>query len=229
MERRRTRTAILISGRGSNMAVLIRAARRPRYPAGIDLVIANRAEAAGVSLAARADIDTKIIDHRLFENKRAFEEALDRALGAAGIELICLAGFMRILSPWFVQRWRDRVVNIHPSLLPAFKGLDTHARALAAGVKIHGCTVHLVRPDVDSGPIVMQGAVPVRPDDTAATLAARVLRMEHYVYPRALAHLARGSLQTDEQDNDALAGLFAGPLTSRVVRLDDHGDYDEPL
>lgn len=187
------RTAILISGRGSNMAALIAAARAPDYPAEIALVVSNRPDAAGLSAAVAAGIPTAVIDHGKFDKDReAFERALQRELEAQRIDLVCLAGFMRLLTPWFVAQWQGRMINIHPALLPAFKGLDTHARAIAAGVKIHGATVHFVVPEVDSGPIIVQAAVPVREDDTEDTLAARVLAAEHRIYPLALQLVAQG-------------------------------------
>jgi phosphoribosylglycinamide formyltransferase 1 len=185
------RVAILISGRGSNMEALIAAAAQESYPAQIVLVVSNRPEAPGLRHAEAATIATEIVDHRLYRDEReSFEGALQAALEAHRIDLVCLAGFMRLLSPNFVGKWHRRMLNIHPALLPSFKGLDTHARALAAGVKIHGATVHLVVPEVDSGPILAQAAVPVREDDTVDTLAARVLAAEHRIYPAALKFLA---------------------------------------
>ena len=189
----RVPTAVLISGQGSNMAALIAAAAAPDFPARIDLVLSNRPDAPGLVAAAAAGITTKVVDHREFgKDRSAFDACLQSELEAAGIALVCLAGFMRVLTPGFVERWAGRMINVHPSLLPAFPGLDTHARALAAGCKIHGCTVHFVTVDVDAGPILAQAAVPVLPDDTAEVLAARVLAQEHLIYPAALAHLARG-------------------------------------
>jgi phosphoribosylglycinamide formyltransferase-1 len=187
--------AVLISGRGSNMASLIEAARAPGYPARIAAVIANRPDAAGLDRARAEGIEAVVVDHKRFDGKPAFEAALDAAIRASGAELVCLAGFMRLLSPWLVERWRDRVLNIHPSLLPSFPGLDTHRRALEAGVRIHGCTVHIVREAVDCGPIVAQAAVPVGPADDADTLAARVLAAEHRLYPHALALMASGAVR----------------------------------
>jgi phosphoribosylglycinamide formyltransferase-1 len=192
----RRRVAILISGRGSNMAALIEAAADPAYPAEIVLVISNRPDAGGLALAAAAGVPTEVIDHTPFASREDFEAALCRRLDVARIELICLAGFMRLLSESFVNRWRDRLINVHPSLLPAFQGLDTHARALAAGVKLHGCTVHFVRATVDEGPIIAQAAVAVLSGDTPATLAARVLAAEHQLYPKALALVASGRART---------------------------------
>ena len=187
------RVAVLISGRGSNMTALIEAARAEDYPAEIVLVVSNRPEAAGLAPAREAGVATVIVDHRPFgEDREAFERALDAELRAHRIDFVCLAGFMRLLTPWFVARWSGRMLNIHPALLPQFKGLDTHRRALDAGVKQHGATVHFVVPEVDAGPIVAQGVVTVREDDTEATLAARVLEVEHRIYPQALRALAEG-------------------------------------
>lgn len=187
------RTAILISGRGSNMAALIDAARHKDYPAEIALVISNRPEAAGLDRAREAGIKTVAIDHKQFGNRVAFEARMHEALLDHEIDLIANAGFMRMLTGGFVDRWRDRHLNIHPSLLPAFPGLDTHQRAIDAGVQITGCTVHFVRLEMDSGPIVAQAAVPVMPNDTADTLAARVLEAEHKLYPHALRLVASGA------------------------------------
>jgi len=189
----RTRVAVLVSGRGSNMAALIEAAKAPDYPAEIALVVSNRPDAGALKTAADAGIETAVIDHRAFGSKADFEAAVAERIEAAGITLICLAGFMRVLSASFVERFAGRIVNIHPSLLPSYKGLDTHERALADGVRLHGCSVHIVSAELDAGPIVMQAAVPVLSDDTPQTLAARVLRSEHVIYPRALAALADGS------------------------------------
>ncbi len=194
----RKRVAVLISGRGSNLAALIRAAHEATYPAEISLVVSNRPEAAGLSIARAAGLATEVVDHAAFGADRpAFERALERRLNTYGVELVCLAGFMRILTADFVNQWHGRMLNIHPALLPAFKGLDTHRRALDAGVKIHGATVHFVVPETDSGPIVMQGAVAVRPDDNEATLAARVLAVEHRIYPAALKLVASGRVRVD--------------------------------
>jgi phosphoribosylglycinamide formyltransferase-1 len=189
----KARTAILISGRGSNMAALIAAARHPAYPAEIVLVVSNRPEAAGLTLARDAGVAAVTIDHRPFKGDRAAHEAvIDAALRDAGVEIVCLAGYMRLLTPLLVDAWQGRMLNIHPSLLPAFPGLDTHARALAAGVKLHGCTVHLVTQTMDAGPILAQAAVPVLPGDTAELLADRVLVQEHRIYPLALRCFAAG-------------------------------------
>jgi phosphoribosylglycinamide formyltransferase-1 len=190
------RVAVLISGRGSNMAALIEAAKDASFPAGIVLVLSNRPAAEGLAAARACAIATAVVDHAAYgKDREAFERKMQEMLEAHRIELVCLAGFMRLLTPWFIGRWRGRIINIHPALLPAFKGLDTHRQALAAGVKIHGASVHFVVPDMDSGPIIAQGAVGVRDDDTAATLAARVLAIEHRLYPAALALLAAGRIK----------------------------------
>jgi phosphoribosylglycinamide formyltransferase-1 len=193
---KKTRVAVLISGRGSNMMALIEAAKKPSYPAEIALVLSNRPDAAGLSQAQGAGITTAIIDHVAYDRDRErFERTMQEVLDQYGIDLICLAGFMRLLTSWFVTRWEGRMLNIHPALLPAFKGLDTHQRALCAGVKIHGASVHFVSAEVDSGPILAQGAVAVREDDDAGTLAARVLDVEHRIYPMALALVAAGRVR----------------------------------
>ncbi len=183
----RKRVAVLISGRGSNMAALIEAAKAPDYPAEIVLVIANKADAGGLALARAAGIPAVAVTA---PGKAAMEAEIDRHLAAAHVEIVALAGFMRILSPDFVQRWEGRLINIHPSLLPAFPGLDTHARAIAAGMSRHGCTVHYVTAGIDEGPVIAQAEVAVLPGDTPETLAARVLVEEHKLYPKALAMVA---------------------------------------
>jgi phosphoribosylglycinamide formyltransferase-1 len=196
----RKHTAILISGRGSNMVALIEAARDPAYPAEIALVVSNNPNAPGLTRAREAGITTAAIDHRPFGKDRAgFETALQSVLEAHGVELVCLAGFMRLLTAEFVAKWQGRMINIHPALLPAFKGLDTHARAIAAGAKTHGATVHFVVPEMDSGPIIAQAAVPVLADDTPQTLAARVILVEHKIYPAALRAVAEGRTQVEEE------------------------------
>jgi len=187
------RVAVLISGRGSNMAALIEAAKAPDYPAAIVLAVSNRPDATGLARAREAGIATAIVDHRPFgEDREAFERALDAQLQAHRIELVCLAGFMRLFTPPFVRRWSGRMLNIHPALLPQFKGLHTHRRALAAGVKRHGATVHFVAPEMDSGPIVAQDSIPVLEGDTEESLAQRVLEIEHRLYPLALRLVAEG-------------------------------------
>jgi phosphoribosylglycinamide formyltransferase 1 len=192
----RKRVGVLISGRGSNMAALIEDAKAADYPAEIALVLSNRPDAGGLATARAAGIATEVVDHTQFgKDRAAFERAMQDVLEGHRIELVCLAGFMRLLTPWFVERWQNRMLNIHPALLPAFKGLDTHARALAAGVKLHGATVHFVVPDMDSGPIVAQGALGVRDDDTEDSLAARVIAIEHGLYPLALRLVAEGRVR----------------------------------
>ncbi|MFE1600853.1 phosphoribosylglycinamide formyltransferase [Methylobacterium sp. ID0610] len=188
----RPRTAVLISGRGSNMVSLLKAAEDPAYPAEFVLAASNRPEAPGLAHAASCGLATLALDHKAYPDRAAFEAALDAGLRAHGIDLVVLAGFMRVLTPGFVEAWAGRMVNIHPSLLPLFRGTHTHAQALAAGVRLHGCTVHFVVPELDAGPIIAQGAVPVRPDDDEDRLAARVLVQEHRLYPAALALVASG-------------------------------------
>lgn len=192
------RVAILISGRGSNMSALIAAARAPDYPAEVAVVISNKAEAEGVVLAREAGCEVAIVESKPFGKDRAgFEAALQAVLDKHAAELICLAGFMRLFTAGFVQRWQARMLNIHPSLLPSFPGLDPHGQALNAGVKISGATVHFVTPDTDAGPIVLQGAVPVRDDDTVAALSDRILGVEHRIYPAALRLVAENRVRID--------------------------------
>lgn len=189
----RKRVAVLISGRGSNMVALIEAAKNPSFPAEIVVVVSNDPAAQGLERAAAANIPREVVDHRRFgRDREAFERALQHVLIKYETQIVCLAGFMRLLTPWFVRQWEGRMLNIHPALLPAFKGLDTHARALAAGAKTHGATVHYVVPEMDAGPIIIQGAVPVLAGDTEAALAARVLEVEHRIYPQALRWVAEG-------------------------------------
>lgn len=205
------RTAILISGRGSNMAALIEAARAPDFPAEIAVVISNRPDAAGVASAHAAGVRADIIASKPFGRDRAgFESALQAALDASGVEFVCLAGFMRLFTADFVRRWYGRMLNIHPSLLPSFPGLEPHGQALAAGVRMSGATVHFVTPETDAGPIVMQAAVGVADDDTAETLAARILRVEHRIYPLALKLLAQNRLRLDG-DRCRIEGAGAPP------------------
>ncbi len=189
------RVGALISGRGSNLQALIDACAAADYPAEIGLVVSNQVGAQGLQRAERAGIATTTVPHRDFDTRAAFEAAMTGQLEAAGVELVCCAGFMRVLTGAFIGRWRDRLINIHPSLLPAFPGLDTHACALAAGVKLHGCSVHFVREEVDAGPIIGQAAVAVRADDTPESLAARVLVAEHRLYPACLRLLAEGRVR----------------------------------
>jgi phosphoribosylglycinamide formyltransferase-1 len=192
----RMRVAVLISGRGSNMAALIEAAKDKAYPAEIALVLSNKPDAGGLTAARTAGIATEVVDHTVFGKDRAtFERALQAALEKHRIDIVCLAGFMRLLSAGFVNRWPERLINIHPALLPAFKGLDTHKRALEAGAKVHGATVHFVVAEMDSGPIITQGAVAVRHDDTEQTLSQRVLAVEHRIYPQALGLVAEGRVR----------------------------------
>jgi phosphoribosylglycinamide formyltransferase 1 len=190
----RVRTAVLISGRGSNLSALIEAARSPHFPAEVVLVLSDAPAAAGLSLAREAGVAAEAIDFRAYTGKGAFEAALDARLASSSVEVVCLAGFMRVLTSPFVERWQGRMLNIHPSLLPNLRGLNTHERALAQGVIEHGCTVHLVTAELDAGPILAQARVPVLPKDDVATLAARVLQEEHRIYPQALGELA-GSLR----------------------------------
>ncbi|HWP26455.1 MAG TPA: phosphoribosylglycinamide formyltransferase [Xanthobacteraceae bacterium] len=212
----RKRVAVLISGRGSNMRALIKAAKAKNYPARVALVISNEPAAEGLAHARRAGIPTLAIDHRGYgKDREAFERAIQAELERYAIDLVCLAGFMRLLTPWFVSRWSGRLLNIHPALLPAFKGLDTHARALAAGVKIHGATVHFVVPEVDSGPIIAQAAVPVSDTDTPETLAARVLKLEHRIYPLALKLVALGRVRI--VDGRCVIAKSAPPTAALIV------------
>jgi phosphoribosylglycinamide formyltransferase-1 len=214
------RVAILISGRGSNMAALIEAAKAGDFPAEIAVVISNRAEAGGLDRARASGIATEVIESKPFGNDRAaFEKVLEETLGRHRIELICLGGFMRLFTAGFVQRWYGRMLNIHPSLLPSFPGLDPHGQALKAGAKISGATVHFVIPETDAGPIVMQGAVPVRNDDTAEALSERILAVEHRIYPEALRLLASGRLRLvgDLCRIEGEAGS-AAPLISPLVK-----------
>ena len=190
----RKRVAVLISGRGSNMAALIAAAKQPDYPAKIVLVISNKAGAQGLKIAEAEGIETAVIPHKGFVDRDSFDLAMTVKLERAQVDIICLAGFMRLLSATFCKQWEGRLINIHPALLPAFKGLDTHARALATGVKIHGATVHFVVPEMDGGPIVAQVAVPVLDNDTEETLGHRVLVQEHRIYPIALSLVATGAV-----------------------------------
>ncbi|MEM0928813.1 MAG: phosphoribosylglycinamide formyltransferase [Pseudomonadota bacterium] len=188
------RIAILISGRGSNMATLIDAAKAADFPGSVELVISSHEEAGGLVLAREAGVPAVAVPRKAYKGKAAFEAALSEELAKADIDFICLAGFMRVLSPEFVTPWNDRMLNIHPSLLPLFPGLDVHEQALEAGVAVSGCTVHLVTADLDAGPIIGQAAVPVMPSDTPQSLAARVQKAEHRLYPAALAHYLSGKL-----------------------------------
>jgi phosphoribosylglycinamide formyltransferase 1 len=192
------RVAILISGRGSNMVSLIEAAARADFPAEIALVLSNRPDAIGLDRAREAGIATAAIDHKTHPTRESFEQAMDETLIAHGIEFICLAGFMRVLTDGFVERWAGRMINIHPSLLPLFRGVHTHRRALEEGVRVHGCTVHFVVPELDAGPIIAQAAVPVMPGDTEESLAARILVQEHVIYPMALRMICDGRARLED-------------------------------
>jgi len=191
----RKRLAVLISGRGSNLQSLIDACAAPGYPAEIVVVLANVAGVQGLARAEQAGIPTVVVSHKDFAGREDFEDAVHAAIAAAQADLVCLAGFMRILTDGFIKRWHNRLINIHPSLLPAFRGLHTHERALEAGVRFAGCTVHFVRPAMDDGPIIVQAAVPIRPDDDADALAARVLEQEHRIYPLAVRLIAEGRVR----------------------------------
>lgn len=197
MSARRKRTAILISGRGSNMRALIEAARAPSFPAEICLVLSNRPDATGLAFAKEKSIATAVVDHKIYAGREEFERSMQVLLELHRIDLVCLAGFMRLLTPWFIGRWQGNLLNIHPALLPAYRGLHTHERALADGVKIHGCTVHFVVQATDEGPIIAQAAVPVLDSDTPERLAARVLAQEHIVYPAALEWVASEAFRVD--------------------------------
>jgi len=204
---RRKRTAILVSGRGSNMRALVEAAGAPSFPAEICLVLSNRPDAPGLAFAKQKGIAVAVVDHKIHAGREEFERSMQVVLELHRIELVCLAGFMRLLTPWFIGQWRGRLVNIHPALLPAYRGLHTHARALDDGVRIHGCTVHFVVEAMDEGPIIAQAAVPVLETDTPETLAARVLAQEHVIYPAALAHVAGGAYKVE--GNRVLLGAAA--------------------
>jgi phosphoribosylglycinamide formyltransferase-1 len=213
----RKRVGVLISGRGSNLQALINACKTRDYPAEIVLVISNVPQAQGLLRAEAALIPTLTLDHKDFPSREDFDAALDAALNNGGVEILCNAGFMRLHTPGFVECWRDHHLNIHPSLLPAFRGLHTHERVIAAGCKISGCTVHFVRAEMDEGPIVAQAAVPVLGEDSADTLAARVLEAEHHLYPHALALVASGAVSVNAElvlnnNEQAQVPLFSPPL-----------------
>ena len=213
----RKRVGVLISGRGSNLQALINACKKRDYPAEIVMVISNVHQAQGLLRAEAALIPTLTVNHKDFPSREAFETILDTGLNEAGVEILCNAGFMRLLTPEFVARWRDRHLNIHPSLLPAFRGLHTHERVIAAGCKISGCTVHFVRPEMDEGPIVAQAAVPVLAGDTPESLGARVLETEHRLYPHALALVASGAVSVQgerviDTNSQAQVPLFSPPV-----------------
>ena len=191
------KTAILISGRGSNMESLIKASKQPNYPATISLVVSNNPDAAGLKTSQKFGIPTKTLSSKSFDTQLSFDKKLNELLEHLKIEIVCLAGFMRIVSPWFASKWHGKLLNIHPALLPAFKGLNTHQRALEAGVKTHGCSVHFVIAELDAGPIISQGRVPVLTNDDESSLASRVLEIEHQIYPKALAMLASEKISID--------------------------------
>ena len=205
----RMKVAVLISGRGSNLQALLDACAAEDFPAEIVAVISNKAGAQGLERARKAGVAASFIDHTLFDDRETFEKELDAKLKETGTQLVALAGFMRILTPWFVERWKDRLINIHPSLLPAFRGVHTHERALEQGVRLHGATVHYVRPDMDDGPIIGQAAVPVLPGDDADALSDRVLEAEHVLYPACLKLIAEGKARVTAErvkiDKDAAA------------------------
>jgi len=194
---KKLKVGVLISGRGSNLQKLMHACADPDFPAEISLVISNVADAGGLNHAAAAGIPTIILTHRDFPSREAFDKEMDAKLREAGIEFVCLAGFMRVLSALFLRSWEGKIMNIHPSLLPAFKGLNVHEQALDAGVRISGCTVHYVVPELDSGPPILQAAVPVEPHDSADSLAARVLEAEHRIYPQALKMVAENRVRLE--------------------------------
>jgi len=194
---RRVRTAVLISGRGSNLAALIAASGEPGYPAEIVLVVSNVEAAPGLAIARSAGVSSTVIPHGNYPSREAFDNEIDKALRAENVALVCEAGFMRIHSDAFVRKWEGRLINIHPSLLPSFRGIRVHQQALDAGVRISGCTVHFIVPELDSGPVIAQAAVPVFPNDTKATLSARVLEEEHKLYPEALRMVADGRVRLD--------------------------------
>jgi phosphoribosylglycinamide formyltransferase-1 len=206
------KVAVLVSGRGSNLQALLDACAAPGFPAEIVLVISNKADAFGLTRATKAGVATEVINHKDFPSREAFDDAVHARLEAAGVEFVCLAGFMRLLSAPFVARWHDRLVNIHPSLLPAFKGLDTHQRAIDAGVRFAGCTVHFIRAELDDGPIIAQAVVPVLEGDDADALAARVLDAEHKCYPLALELAAEGRLRVDGMRVHVAGAEAPGPV-----------------
>lgn len=215
------RVVILISGRGSNMSALIEAAGDPNYPVEIVGVISDNADAMGLKSAAAQNIDTNAITKADYPTKAALDEALDAELTRMNADIVCLAGYMRLLTPGFTEKWAGRIINIHPSLLPLFKGLDTHTRALESGMRVHGCTVHFVTAGMDDGPVIAQAAVPILPDDTEATLSARVLTVEHQLYPLALRLVATGKARM-ENGKAVLTGVSAeGSVLSPGSASDD--------
>ena len=215
------RVAVFISGRGSNLQSLIDACARKNFPCEIGVVVSSRPGAGGLERARQAGLEHCVVDHTLFEHRGSFEDELDAIAKRAACTLICLAGFMRILTPGFVNRWHDRILNIHPSLLPAFPGLDCHRRAIECGVKISGCTVHFVRPELDHGPIVVQAAIPVLPGDDEESLARRVLEAEHRIYPLALDLVARNRIRVVDGRVELDAG--DGPGRPRGILMNPAG------
>jgi phosphoribosylglycinamide formyltransferase 1 len=191
----RLKAGVLISGRGSNLLALLEACAAPDFPAEIALVVSNRADAPGLAHAGRFGVPAEVVSHRDYPDRESFDRVLSAALEAEGVELVCLAGFMRIFSPWFPTHWANRILNVHPSLLPSFRGLQVHQQAIDAGARVSGATVHLVTPDLDAGPIVAQAAVPVHQGDTAETLAARILKAEHQLYPQVLRWFGEGRVR----------------------------------
>ncbi|MGN6535065.1 MAG: phosphoribosylglycinamide formyltransferase [Mesorhizobium sp.] len=223
----RKRTVILISGRGSNMTALIAAAADPAYPAEIVGVISDKADAAGLGIAAARGVPVQVVARGDFASKQAHDAAIDKALTKLGAEIVALAGYMRLLTAPFVEKWQGRMINIHPALLPLFKGLDSHRRALEAGMRVHGCTVHFVTPEMDDGPIIAQAAVPVMLGDDEAALSARVLKAEHQLYPMALRLVAEGKARmenghvalsgfSDDSGNTAAVVMAPSPLRDEV-------------
>lgn len=211
----RLKLGVLISGRGSNLQALIDACAEPDFPAQVVVVLSNQADAQGLQRARDAGIATELINHRAFNAKTGFEAAMDSALRHHQVELVCLAGFMRLLTPFFVERWQNRLINIHPSLLPAYKGLETHARVLADGARITGCSVHFVRPAMDEGPIIVQAAVPVLGGDDVTKLSQRVLAAEHVCYPLAVRMIAEGRVRVDE-DRVVLLGALPPAMPALI-------------
>jgi phosphoribosylglycinamide formyltransferase-1 len=209
------KVAVLISGRGSNMMSLVRATQETGFPAQVVCVISNDPSAKGLEWAKEQEIPTAVIDHRLYKNDReAFERALDAEIKKHGAQLVCLAGFMRLLTPWFVNEWLDRLVNIHPSLLPAFPGLHVQQAAIDYGAKFSGCTVHFVRAEMDHGPIIVQAAVPVLADDTEETLSARILQSEHKIYPQALRWIAENRVNVVGEKCFVIASMHPANQTN---------------
>ena len=209
------RIVVLISGQGSNLDAIVRASEAQDWPGRVVAVISNRAEARGLQSAQAHGIATEALDHKAFADRPAFDAALADLIDRHAPDLVVLAGFMRILTPMFVELWRDAVINIHPSLLPSFRGLDTHRQALEAGVRFHGCTVHIVRPDLDDGPILVQAAVPVLPDDDEQSLAARVLEAEHQAYPLALRLIAERRVTVEGRRVRISGGT--GPVAAALI------------